>query len=139
MAKQLTTFIENQPGALAGFCRFLKDHTIDMRAMNVGDAEDFGIVRVIVDNPDKALEVLKANKYVVQEDDVLAIEVEDHPGALVELLTTLGDAHVNVDYTYALFSRHENTAGFVLKTNDRAKALAALREAGISLIPDAEL
>lgn len=139
MAKQLTTFIENQPGALAGFCRFLKDHNIDMRAMNVGDAEDFGIVRVIVDDTDKAYEVLKENKYVVKIEDVLAIEVEDHPGALVDLLTTLGDAHVNVDYTYALFSRHEGTAGFVIKTNDRKKALEALAEAGIALIPDTDL
>ena len=139
MAKQLTTFIENQPGALAGFCRFLKDHNIDMRAMNVGDAEDFGIVRVIVDDPVKAHDVLTENNFLVKTEDVLAIEVDDHPGALVDLLNALGDAHVNVDYTYALFSRHEGTAGFVIKTNDRDKALVTLSDAGISLIPDEDL
>lgn len=139
MAKQITTFIPNQPGALARFCRFLKDQNIDMRAMNVGDAQDFGIVRVIVSDTQKAYEALKANQFVCQIQDVLAIEVEDRPGSLVELLNTLGDAGVNLDYTYALFSRHEGTAGFVIKTGDQKKALEALEQAGIRLIEENEL
>lgn len=139
MAKQITTFIANQPGALAEYCRILKDNGIDMRAMNVGDAMDFGIVRSIVDKTDLAVQVLEDAGSVCQVQDVLAIEVTDHPGALVGLLETLGRAGVNLDYTYALFSRHEGTAGFVIKTGDREKAVAALKEAGIRLIPDEEL
>ncbi len=139
MAQQITTFIENRPGSLAAFCRILKEHGIDMRAMNVGDAMDFGIVRVIADDTEKAAEVLKRSGFVCQVEDVLVIEVDDHPGALVELLEALGDADVNVEYTYALFSRHEGTAGFVIRTGDRAEALKALGKAGIRQIPDSEL
>lgn len=139
MAKQITTFIFNQPGSLARFCTLMKEHDIDLRAMNVGDAEDFGIVRIIADDADKAIKVLKENDFIVQVRDVLVIEVSDHPGALVELLTILGKANVNVDYTYALFSRHEGTAGFVLKTDNRREAEKALSEAGIKVLSDEAL
>ena len=139
MAKQITTFIANKPGSLAGFCRILKEHDVDMRAMNVGDATDFGIVRVIVSDTDKAVRMLRAEGFVCQVQDVLAIEVEDHPGSLVELLTILGEADVNLDYTYALFSRHEGTAGFVIKTSDQAHAVRALKKAGIRMLEDEEI
>ena len=122
MAKQITTFIPNVPGALANFCRSLKENEIDMRAMNVGDAMDFGIVRV-----------------VCQVQDVLVIEVEDHPGALVDLLEALGAAGVNLNYTYALFSRSEGKAAFVIKTENREAAEKALEEAGIRTLTDEEL
>ncbi len=139
MAKQITTFIPNIPGALASFCRILKMHGIDMRAMNVGDAMEFGIVRVIASDTDKAVQVLTKEHFVCQVEDVIVIEVADQPGALVDLLTALGEADVNLDYTYALFSRHEATAGFVIKTDNREGALKALKSAGIRTIPDEEL
>ncbi len=139
MAKQITTFIPNQPGALARFCTFLKEQNIDMRAMNVSDAQDFGIVRVIVNDTDAAYQALRKNEFVCQVQDVLTIEVEDRPGSLVELLTTLGEEDVNIDYTYALFSRHEGTAGFVIKTGDRKRALEVLQKAGVKLIAQEEL
>jgi hypothetical protein len=139
MAKQLTTFIANVPGTLAGLCRTLKAHNIDMRAMNVGDAMDFGIVRIIVDNTEEAIRVLEAQNFVCQVQDVLVIEVEDHPGALVGLLTTLEKAGVNVNYVYALFSRHEGMSGFVINTADREMAEKALLESGVRTIPEDEL
>lgn len=139
MAQQITTFIANKPGTLASFCRILKDNDIDMRAMNVGDAMDFGIVRVVTNNTEKALDVLRNQGFVCQVQDVLAIEVEDRPGSLVDLLTALGEAEVNLDYTYALFSRHEGTSAFVIKTSDRAHAEKALKAAGIRILADEEL
>ena len=139
MAKQLTTFISNTPGALAAFCGVLKEIGIDMRAMNVSDAMDFGIVRVIVSDTGRAKAKLEEQGYICQVKDVLVIEVEDHPGALVALLRTLGAFGVNLDYTYALFSRHEGTAGFVIKTENREEAVRALSEAGLRPIPDGEL
>ena len=139
MAQQITTFIKNEPGTLAAFCTLLKNSGVDMRAMNVSDAMDFGIVRVIVSNTAAAEKVLTENGYVCQKQDVLAIEVQDHPGSLVELLTILGDAGVNLEYTYALFSRHEGTAGFVIKTTDRAHAESALSKAGIKTLAEEEL
>ena len=139
MAKQITTFIPNVPGALAIFCRILKENEIDMRAMNVGDAMDFGIVRVIVNNTEKAVQMLQSRKFVCQVQDVLVIEVEDHPGALVDLLEALGAAGVNLNYTYALFSRSEGKAAFVIKTENREAAEKALEEAGIRALTDEEL
>ena len=133
MAKQLTTFISNTPGALAAFCGVLKENGIDRRAMNVG------IVRVIVSDTGRAKAKLEEQGYICQVKDVLVIEVEDHPGALVALLRTLGAFGVNLDYTYALFSRHEGTAGFVIKTENREEAVRALSEAGLRPIPDGEL
>ncbi len=139
MAKQITTFIPNKPGTLAEFCSILKEHDIDMRAMNVSDAMDFGIVRVITNDTEKALEVLGERGFVCQLQDVLAIEVEDHPGSLVGLLTALGEAGVNLDYTYALFSRHEGTAAFIIKTGDRQRAEEALKTLGVRLLLDEDL
>lgn len=139
MASQITTFIANKPGTLAGLCTAMKEAGLDMRAMNVSDAMDFGIVRIIVRDPKKAVSFLGERGYVCQTEDVLAIEVEDRPGALVDLLTALGEADVNVDYTYALFSRTSGTVGFVIKTSDREHAEKALEVAGIRLIPDEEL
>jgi hypothetical protein len=139
MVKQITTFIPNVPGALASFCRTLKKYNIDMRAMNVGDAMEFGIVRVIVDQTEKAVEILQSENFVVHVQEVIALEVEDHPGSLVELLTTLEEAGVNLDYTYALFSGHEHKAAFVIKTQNREKAEEALKSAGIRAISQEEL
>jgi hypothetical protein len=110
-----------------------------MRAMNVGDAMDFGIVRVIVNNTEKAVEMLQSKKFVCQVQDVLVIEVEDHPGALVDLLEALGEAGVNLNYTYALFSRSEGKAAFVIKTEDREAAEKALEEAGVWTLADEDL
>ncbi|MDO4619116.1 MAG: acetolactate synthase [Lachnospiraceae bacterium] len=139
MAIQISTFIGNHPGALASFCRTLKEHGINMRAMNVSDATEFGIVRVITDNSAKARAVLEEQGLICQEEDVLAFEVEDRPGALVGLLETLGEAGVNLNYTYALFSGHEGTAGFVIKTENREEAVKALAAAGIRQLADDEL
>lgn len=139
MIRQITTFIPNQPGTLASFCKILKENNIDMRAMNVGDAMEFGIVRVIVSDTETAAAVLREKGFVCQVDEVLVIEVEDHPGSLVGLLTTLGEASVNLDYVYALFSRKEGTAGFVIKTGDQEHAKSALRSAGIRQLQEEEL
>ena len=139
MAQQITTFIENKPGTLAEFCRILKMHDIDMRAMNVSDAMDFGIVRVVVSDTDETIRVLRDSGYVCQREDVLAIEVEDQPGALVGLYTALGEAGVNLDYTYALFSGKENKAAFVIKTTDRTHAMETLEKLGVKLLSDDEL
>ena len=139
MAKQITTFIANKPGTLAEFCRILKNHDIDMRAMNVGDAMDFGIVRVIASDTETAVSVLKEEGFVCRAEEVLAIEVDDHPGSLVELLTALGEADVNLDYTYALFSGNPGKAGFVIKTSDQEHALKALQGAGIRVLGGDEL
>ena len=139
MAKQITTFIPNRPGALAGLCAAMKEGGIDMRAMNVGDAMEFGIVRIVASDPDAAARTLRDRGYVCQVEDLLAMEVEDRPGSLVELLDALGRAEVNLEYMYALFSGHEGKAGFVIRTSDQDHAAAALKEAGITILDDADI
>ena len=91
--KQISVFLENRPGSLADFCKSFKNE-IDMRYVR-GRCQDFGILRIIVDDTYKTMTVLKDEGYVCQVTKVLTIEIDDKPGALVNVLTLLGDAKVN--------------------------------------------
>ena len=97
--KQISVFLENRPGTLAEFCKVLQKNNIDMRAMCVADAMDFGIARVIVDNVYDTVTVLKDEGYVCQITKVLTVEMEDRPGALSEILALLGEQNINLEYT----------------------------------------
>ena len=97
--KQISVFLENRPGTLAEFCKVLQKNNIDMRAMCVADAMDFGIARVIVDNVYDTVTVLKDEGYVCQITKVLTVEMEDRPGALPEILALLGDQNIILEYT----------------------------------------
>ena len=94
--KQISAFLENKPGALAAFTRILQDSEIDLRALSLAETEDFGIVRVIVDDPFRTVQILKEEGYVCSLTPVLAIVFEDKPGALVNVLNLLGDNGINL-------------------------------------------
>ncbi len=137
--KQISVFLENRPGSLADFCKVLQKNEIDMRAMCVADAQDFGILRIIVDDTYKTITVLKDEGYVCQITKVLTIEIDDKPGALVSVLTLLGDAQVNLEYTYAFLSRQADKAYMILKVADIDKAVDVLQKGGIRLVCQHEL
>ena len=99
--KQISVFVENKPGKLAELTDYLHQHDIDMRALSIAETQDFGIVRMIVDDAYKASQVLKESGYVVSITPVLAVEMSDEPGSLYKILKVLGDGGVNLDYTYA--------------------------------------
>ena len=129
--KQFSVFVENKPGKLAELTDYLHQHDIDMRALSIAETQDFGIVRMIVDDAYKASQVLKESGYVVSITPVLAVEMSDEPGSLYKILKVLGDGGVNLDYTYAFLGQKAATAYMVLRVEDNEKAIEVLSKSGI--------
>ncbi len=138
-AKQISVFLENKPGQLAEFTRLLNQNQINMHALSLADAEDFGILRLIVDDSYKAACVLKEAGYVFSITSVLAVEIPDQPGSLVHILDLLGQNDVNLEYTYAFTSRRKDRAYMILRVADNQKAGEVLNKNGIRLICQSEL
>ena len=137
--KQISVFLENKPGTLAEFCKVLQKNNIDMRAMCVADAMDFGIARVIVDNVYDTVTVLKDEGYVCQITKVLTVEMEDRPGALSEILALLGEQNINLEYPYAFLTREKDKAYLVIKVADNAAAADIRKKNGVKVICQDEL
>ena len=129
--KQISVFLENRPGALAEFTRILEKSNIDLRALSLAESEDFGIVRVIVDDPYTTIQILKEEGYVRSVTKVIAVEIKDKPGALVKMLNALGDNNVNLEYSYAFLAKKANSAFMILRVADNEKAIKVLTQNGI--------
>jgi hypothetical protein len=134
MVKQLTVFLENSPGRLAGLTRALGDAGVNMRAMMVADTADFGVVRIICDRPDAAQEALESAGFGVSVTDVLAVEVPDRPGGLADVLEVLGGVGVNVEYAYCFVEPSGESAIDVFRVEDSAGATSALTAAGMRVL-----
>ncbi len=132
--KQISIFVENKPGKLAELTEYLNQSRIDMRALSIAEAQDFGIVRIIVDDAYKTSCVLKEAGYVASITPVVAIEMPDEPGSLFRILKILGDGGVNLEYMYAFLTRKQSTAYMVLRVEDNEKAIEILSKNGIHTI-----
>ncbi|MBR0377602.1 MAG: ACT domain-containing protein [Lachnospiraceae bacterium] len=137
--KQISVFLENKPGTLAEFCKVLQKNNIDMRALCVADAMDFGIARVIVDDVYETVTVLKDEGYICQITKVLTVEMKDEPGALSDILAILGDKGINLEYTYAFLTRQRDKAYLVIKVADNKAAANLLEAHGVKVICQDEL
>ncbi|HAE44500.1 MAG TPA: acetolactate synthase [Lachnospiraceae bacterium] len=137
--KQISVFLENKPGTLAEFCKVLQKNNIDMRALCVADAMDFGIARVIVDDVYETVTVLKDEGYVCQITKVLTVEMKDEPGALSDILAILGEKNINLEYTYAFLTRQRDKAYLVIKVADNKAAAELLSAHGVKVICQDEL
>lgn len=124
---QISVFLENKPGQLAEFTRLLEKTQIDMRALSIAETQDFGILRLIVDDPYKTVSVVKDAGYICSITPVLAVEITDKPGSLVKMLTALSGG-VNIEYTYAFTARKKDMAYMVLRVNDSDKAVRVLMQ-----------
>ncbi len=129
---QLSVFMENKSGRLTEITKVLSSNSINISALTVAETEDFGILRLIVDNPEKAIECLKANNLSVQTTDVICIITPDTPGALHDVLEYLSDASINVSYMYGY--SHENVASNIMKVSDPVKAVEILQSKKVELI-----
>jgi hypothetical protein len=136
---QISVFVENEAGKLAAVTKTLSDAGVDLRAMSIADTRDFGILRIIVDDTDKAIGALKDADYVTLTSKVIAAKIEDRPGGLASVLSDLSDADVSLEYLYAFVSRHEGNAYVVLRVEDTDDAVAALNEKGVQLVSAEEL
>ncbi len=138
--KQLSVFVENRPGRLSAITKLLGDAKINIRAMSIADTKDFGILRLIVDDADKALKVLKDEGCSVTITNVLVLRITDRPGSLAEAMYALYKDNISVEYMYAAFINTEsNTACLVLRVDDNDKATVALYDSGYKLLAQNEL
>ena len=132
--KQISVFLENRSGRLAGVLGILSGVGANIRALSLADTNDFGILRLIVDKTDEALAALKETNFTVRSTDVLAVEVPDRPGGLQSILQVLSTADVNVEYMYAFVTRKTEKAVVIFRFEDADEALAALKAAGVSVL-----
>jgi hypothetical protein len=132
--KQISIFLENKKGRLAEVAKVLSAATINIRALALADTADFGILRLIVNDPDKALSALKDAGFVAQLTDVIAIEVEDKPGGLFRILDVFDKNNINIEYMYAFVEKRVENAIVIFKIDDHEKAHAALKTNGISIV-----
>ena len=131
VVKQLSVFIENKSGRLVQITEILGKNQIDIRAVSIADTTGFGILRLIVDDPDRAKMVLREAGFTVSITEVIAISIEDEPGGLSKALRVLSDAQISVEYMYAFLSREDKTAYVIFRVEDNDEAVQALRKAGI--------
>lgn len=135
IVKQLSIFMENRAGRLAEIARLLGDAGINIRALSLADTSDFGILRLIVNDVEKAQSVLRKANLTVSLTDVIAVEVPDQPGGLASVLEPLRDAGLNVEYMYAFVEKATDKAVVIFRFEDISAAIAALQRAGISILP----
>lgn len=136
--KQISVFIENQKGELAKATRFIADNNVNLRALSIADTQDFGILRIICDNPEGAEAVLKEGGYITTVTEVLATAISDEPGSLAMILEVLSEANVVVEYTYAFLSAKAG-AYMIFRVDDNQRAAAALAGAGIKTASQQDL
>lgn len=140
MIKQISVFLENQPGALYAMTGILAQNQIDMRAFSLAETSDFGIARIIVDDVYKTTTVLKDAGYVHNITPVLGVAIPDVPGGLNKVLQALTDARVNVEYMYAfLGGRDVDHAYMIFRVADSAAAASALAQRGIQVVEQEEI
>ncbi len=132
---QISVFLENKPGTLTAMTGLLAENGIDMRALSLAETNDFGIVRIIVDDVYKATTVLKDGGFIHQLTPVLAVLIPDEPGGLHKVLEVLREAAVNVEYMYAFLGGDDvNHAYMIFRVQDVKKAGAALAAKGVKLV-----
>ena len=136
--KQISVFIENKKGKLAEVTRYIADYKVNLRALSIADTQDFGILRIICEDPEKANEALKEGGYITTITDVLATAISDEPGSLAAILEVLSEAGVVVEYTYAFLSAVKG-AYMIFRVDDNQAAAAALAGAGIKTANQDEL
>lgn len=137
--KQLTVFVENKQGTLVDITDTLAKHNVNIRALSIADTQDFGILRLIVNDNDTALKTLADEGYLIKTTDVVGVKIGDEPGKLSKALNVLDENAINMEYLYAFMSRTEKHAYVVLRVADNAAAETALENAGFHLITDADV
>ncbi|MBQ9485588.1 MAG: hypothetical protein IJU83_02000 [Clostridia bacterium] len=130
--KQLTVFVENKVGYIAGICGILAENDIDMKAFSVADTKDFGILRLIVNDPEKALAVLSARGMLGKITEVIGVKIPNRPGELSKALSALSAAGINVEYLYAFLAGTPDSAYVVIKATDDTAARKVLKNAGFN-------
>ncbi len=136
--KQISLFAENKPGRLSKVADTLSKAGINIRAFTIAEAGDFGVIRMVVDDPDKAYKALQGQGFAVSETEVIGVGMKDIPGGLHEIADTLGRNGVNIDYAYA-FVTTTQLALLIIRVDNIGQALKVLKEAKIRLVDEKEV
>lgn len=134
LVKQISVFVENVPGKLVEVSQILGENNIDMSALSLADSSDFGILRLIVNDPDKAYQVLREHAFVVKQSEVIAVVIDDRPGGLTGVLQLLAGAKISLEYMYAFVGSQDGHAVVVLRPSDTETALKILEENHVSTL-----
>jgi len=137
--RQISVFLENKSGRLAQVTQILGENGINIRALSIADTTDFGILRLIVNDPEKAYRALKEGGFTVSTTEVIAVEVDDRPGGLAAALQALDQAGINIEYLYAFVQKASSAALVVFRVEQLDEAVEALRAAGIRIIGESEV
>lgn len=134
MLDQISIFLENKPGRLAAVMKVLKDAGTDLRAFTIADTTDFGIVRIIAADTDKALKALKNNDFTATANKILGVTIPDHPGELYKIIEILQETNVNIEYSYSFMGSRPNEADIAIRTQNNEAAEQVLKTKGIKLL-----
>lgn len=134
MLDQISIFLENKPGRLAAVMKVLKDAGTDLRAFTIADTTDFGIVRIIAADTDKALKALKDNDFTATANKILGVTIPDHPGELYKVIEILQETNVNIEYSYSFMGSRPNEADIAIRTQNNEAAEQVLKTKGIKLL-----
>ena len=137
--RQLSIFIENKPGHLRAVCRLLADAGLDVESMALADTEQFGILRFIIKDWEKAKQVLENEGLIVRETDLVALSVDDRPGGLADVLDILDQTKINIEYMYGYASRLPGKAVLFFRFDNIDDALEILTANKIPMFSGAEL
>ena len=137
--KQISLFLENKPGRVSGACRILADAGVNIETMSLADTEQFGILRLIVQDWEKAVSVFEQHGIVVKLTDVIALQVANKPGGLADLLGLLDQTQLNIEYVYTIHCGKTETATLIFRFNDPEEAIQTLQKQGVRLVDADEL
>ena len=139
MAEQLSVFVQNEPGKLALITRALSDGGVDIRALSIADTKDFGILRMLVSDADKARRALSGINCTFSATPIVVVAVPDVPGGLAAVLELMAKAGVDIEYMYSLIGRGEEKAFMVFRVSDEKSLVSLLADNGISTVSSEEL
>ena len=137
--KQISVFVENRPGSLMRVTSALSEAKINIRAIASFDTPEFGILRLVVDQPAEAKEYLTSRGFVVRVQDVIGAELKDEKGNLNQMLKILADGQISIGYIYSFVIRENKAPVMVFHSDDNEKAKAVLKEAGVLLVDNESL
>ncbi len=134
LIKQISVFLENTPGRLAKLTKILAENEIDIIAICIADTTDFGILRCIVDDPDKAVDVLVKNNFTASTTKVMAVELSDKPGGLAQVLEYLSGENISIEYVYSFVRSRKDKALILFRVSEPEKAVAILQKNGVKIL-----
>ena len=134
LVNQIAVFLENRTGRICEFSRVLKEANVNIQSMSIADTAEYGILRAITENNEKAIEVLKANGFNTASTDLIGFSVEDKPGEMHKVLRILDEHKINIAYLYSFANSKSKQGAILLKVEDNDRAMKILEENGINLL-----